>query len=159
VSVNFLRKGFGAGRAGGNPVLVESLERRRSIGPEPANDTGRLTTLVYRKLHGTARRHMKGERAPNALQTTGLANDIYLRLVDVQNIEGQHRAQFFGLAAQLMHRILIDAARTRRQAGRRRDSSGHQTGRYARSGAGRVLYHSRRTADRAGRDVDTTQAM
>jgi RNA polymerase sigma factor (TIGR02999 family) len=42
-----------------------------------------------------------------------LVNEVYLRLVDVQNIDWRHRAQFFGLAAQLMRRILVDAARTR----------------------------------------------
>jgi RNA polymerase sigma factor (TIGR02999 family) len=60
-----------------------------------------------------ARRYLKDERAANTLQTTALVNEVYLRLVDVRNIDWQHRAQFFGLTAQLMRRILVDAARAR----------------------------------------------
>src|SRR5437016_7970003 len=60
-----------------------------------------------------ARRYMKNERPGNTLQTTALVNEVYLRLVDVKNIDWQHRAQFFALSAQLMRRILVDAARAR----------------------------------------------
>jgi RNA polymerase sigma factor (TIGR02999 family) len=56
---------------------------------------------------------MWNERPGNTLQATALVNEVYLRLVDVRNIDWQHRAQFFGLAAQLMRRILVDAARAR----------------------------------------------
>jgi RNA polymerase sigma factor (TIGR02999 family) len=73
----------------------------------------RLTELVYRELRRMARRYMKGERAGNTLQTTALVNEVYLRLVDVKNIDWQQRAQFFALSAELMRRILVDAARSR----------------------------------------------
>lgn len=93
------------------PAEITLLLKAWSDGDQSA--LSRLTTLVYRELHRMARRYMKDERAANTLQATALVNEVYLRLVDVQKIEWQHRAQFFGLAAQLMRRILIDAARTR----------------------------------------------
>jgi RNA polymerase sigma factor (TIGR02999 family) len=73
----------------------------------------RLAALVYDELHRMARRYMKDERAGNTLQTTGLVNEVYLRLVDVKNVDWQQRAQFFAITAQMMRRILVDAARAR----------------------------------------------
>jgi RNA polymerase sigma factor (TIGR02999 family) len=73
----------------------------------------RLTALVYRELRRMARRYIRNERAGNTLQPTALVNEMYLRLVDVKNIEWRHRAQFFALSAALMRRILVDAGRTR----------------------------------------------
>jgi len=52
------------------------------------------------------------------LQTTALVNEVYLRLVDTNNVGWQHRGQFFSICAQMMRRILIDAARARRAAKR-----------------------------------------
>jgi len=60
-----------------------------------------------------ARRYMKNERLGNTLQTTALVNEVYLRLVDVKNVDWQHRAQFFAISAQMMRRVLVDAARAR----------------------------------------------
>jgi RNA polymerase sigma factor (TIGR02999 family) len=60
-----------------------------------------------------ARRYMKNERRANTLQTTALVHEVYLRLVDVTKVELHHRAQFFAMAAQMMRRILVDAARVR----------------------------------------------
>jgi RNA polymerase sigma factor (TIGR02999 family) len=60
-----------------------------------------------------ARRHLKNERQANTLQTTALVHEVYLRLVDVTKVEWQQRAQFFAMAAQMMRRILVDAARAR----------------------------------------------
>jgi RNA polymerase sigma factor (TIGR02999 family) len=56
---------------------------------------------------------MKNERQGNTLQTTALVHEVYLRLVDVTKVEWQERAQFFAMAAQMMRRILVDAARKR----------------------------------------------
>src|SRR5436305_1019929 len=56
---------------------------------------------------------MRNERGGNTLQTTALVNEVYLRLVDVKNIDWQQRAQFFAIAAQMMRRIPVDAARAR----------------------------------------------
>jgi RNA polymerase sigma factor (TIGR02999 family) len=60
-----------------------------------------------------ARRYMNNEAEDNSLQATALVHEVYLRLVDVTNVEWQARAQFFAIAAQIMRRILVDAARGR----------------------------------------------
>src|SRR5262245_21349933 len=72
-----------------------------------------LAPLVQEELHRLAKRHMAGERQGHILQTTALVNEAYLRLIDWQNVEWQNRAHFFGLAAQIMRRILVDFARAR----------------------------------------------
>lgn len=56
---------------------------------------------------------MKNERHANTLQATALVHEVYLRLIDVTRVEWQERAQFFAMAAQMMRRILVDAARAR----------------------------------------------
>jgi RNA polymerase sigma-70 factor (ECF subfamily) len=61
-----------------------------------------------------ARRYMAGERPSHILQTSALVNEAYLRLVDVKNVNWQNRAHFFGVSAQMMRRILVDFARSRR---------------------------------------------
>jgi len=74
-----------------------------------------LTPLVQGELHRLAKRYMAGERQGHILQTTALVNEAFLRLVDWQNVEWRNRAHFFGLAAQIMRRILVDFARARRR--------------------------------------------
>ena len=61
-----------------------------------------------------ARRYMKNEDQDNTLQATAIIHEVYLRLVDVRDVEWRARAQFFAVAAQMMRRILVDAARARR---------------------------------------------
>jgi RNA polymerase sigma factor (TIGR02999 family) len=78
----------------------------------------RLTPKVYAELRRMARRHMRKERPDNTLQTTALVNEVYLRLVDVKIAEWQDRAHFFAVSAQMMRRILVDAARARASAKR-----------------------------------------
>jgi len=73
----------------------------------------RLTEHVYPELRLMARRYMKDEAQGNSLQATALVHEVYLRMVDVTNVEWQARAQFFAIAAQMMRRILVDAARAR----------------------------------------------
>jgi RNA polymerase sigma factor (TIGR02999 family) len=73
----------------------------------------RLAERVYPKLRLMARRYMKNERHANTLQATALFHEVYLRLIDVTKVEWQERAQFFAMAAQMMRRILVDAARAR----------------------------------------------
>ena len=73
-----------------------------------------LTPLVYEELHRLAHRYMGGERAGHTLQTSALVNEAYVRLVDWKTVRWQNRAHFFGVSAQLMRRILVDFARTRR---------------------------------------------
>jgi RNA polymerase sigma-70 factor (ECF subfamily) len=56
---------------------------------------------------------MAGERAGNTLQATALVNEAYLRLIDVQRVRWQDRAHFLAMAARLMRRVLVDAARSK----------------------------------------------
>jgi RNA polymerase sigma factor (TIGR02999 family) len=73
---------------------------------------GRLAEHVYPELRLMARRYMKNEARGNTLQATALVHEVFLRMVDVTNVGWQARAQFFAIAAQMMRRILVDAART-----------------------------------------------
>jgi len=78
----------------------------------------KLTPLVYAELHRLAKGYMIGERPGHSLQTTALINEAYLRLIDWKNVRWQSRAHFFGVAAQVMRRILVDFARSRQYARR-----------------------------------------
>ena len=71
----------------------------------------KLVPLVYDQLKRLARRYMRRERASHTLQTTALVHEAYLKLVGQHSPHWQGRAQFYGIAAQLMRRILIDHAR------------------------------------------------
>lgn len=93
------------------PSEITVLLRAWRDGDQAAFD--RLASLVYDDLVRMARRYMNNEREGNTLQTTALVNEAYLRLVDVKNDGWRDRAQFFALSAQLMRRILVDAARAR----------------------------------------------
>jgi RNA polymerase sigma factor (TIGR02999 family) len=77
-----------------------------------------LMPLVYDDLRRLARRYMRREGTGHTLQTTGLVNEAYQRLVDQKHVRWQDRAHFFGIAAQLMRRILVDHARTRKRVKR-----------------------------------------
>ena len=72
-----------------------------------------LTPRVYRELRRMAMNFMKGERDGHSLQATALVHEVYLRLVDVRNVDWEGKAHFFSLCAQLMRRILVDQARKR----------------------------------------------
>jgi RNA polymerase sigma-70 factor, ECF subfamily len=78
----------------------------------------RLTPLVYAELRRLAKGYMFGERPGHTLQTTALINEAYMRLIDWKNVRWQGRAHFFGVAAQVMRRILVDFARARHYAKR-----------------------------------------
>jgi RNA polymerase sigma factor (TIGR02999 family) len=82
-----------------------------SDGDEAALD--RLAPLVHNELHRLARRYMSHERDNHLLQTSALINEAYLRLIDWKSVRWQNRAHFFGVAAQMMRRILVDFARQR----------------------------------------------
>ena len=75
----------------------------------------RLMPLVHDELHLLAHRYMAGERLGHPLQTTALVNEAYLRLIDSSRVRWQNRAHFFAVSAQLMRRILVDAARARKK--------------------------------------------
>ncbi len=77
-----------------------------------------LLPVVYGELRHIAARYFLHERPGHTLQATGLVHEAYFKLVDQQRVSWQNRAQFFGVAAQLMRRILVDHARTRGAAKR-----------------------------------------
>jgi RNA polymerase sigma factor (TIGR02999 family) len=70
-----------------------------------------LLPLVYEELRYVARRQLRRERAGHTLQPTALVHEAYLRLVDQRQVSWRSRAHFFGVAAQVMRRILVDDAR------------------------------------------------
>jgi RNA polymerase sigma factor (TIGR02999 family) len=73
----------------------------------------RLTPLVMQELKRIAHRQMGAEHGERTLQTTALVNEAWMRLVDVQNVNWEDRAHFFGISARIMRRILVEAARAR----------------------------------------------
>ena len=77
-----------------------------------------LAPLVYRELHRIAESFMRHERADHTLQPTALVHEAFLRLVDQREVNWQNRAQFFGVAVQMMRRILVNHARDRHAAKR-----------------------------------------
>ena len=70
-----------------------------------------LLPVVYAELRRIAGRQLRSERANHTLQPTALVHEVYLRLVDQRHVDWQNRAHFFGVAAQVMRRILVDHAR------------------------------------------------
>ena len=83
-----------------------------------ASALDRLTPLLYDEMRRLAHRHMRREQSGNTLQTTALANEAYLRLAGITGMSCQDRSHFLALAAEMMRRILVDAARARRAAKR-----------------------------------------
>jgi RNA polymerase sigma factor (TIGR02999 family) len=77
-----------------------------------------LTPRVYKELRRIAGNFMKDERPDNTIQATALVHEAYLKLIDITNVDWQHRAHFFAISATLMRHILLDRAR-RRLAGKR----------------------------------------
>ena len=73
-----------------------------------------LVPLVHEELRRIARQQMGRERGGHTLQPTALVNEAYLRLIDVKRIQWQDRQHFFAMAARVMRRVLVDAARARR---------------------------------------------
>jgi RNA polymerase sigma factor (TIGR02999 family) len=77
-----------------------------------------LMPIVYEELRRQAARYLRREQAGHTLQTTALIHEAYVRLVDQRNVQWQNRAHFFGVAAQMMRRILVDHARTKKRVKR-----------------------------------------
>lgn len=90
---------------------VTGLLRKWGEGDQTALEE--LTPLVYEELRRMAHQHMRLEKPGHVLQTSALINEAYLRLVDEPGIEWESRSHFFGIAARLMRRILVDDARRR----------------------------------------------
>lgn len=101
--------------------------------PLPSPETSRITELlvswgngdeaaleqllphVERELHRIAHRYMRREHADHTLQTTALINETFLRLIDENRIRWQNRAHFYGIAARIMRRVLLNYARDKRR--------------------------------------------
>src|SRR5947209_12134514 len=108
VSIFFGRTAMSAPGPEGVTALL--LEWRN--GDEAALE--KLIPLVYDELRRLARRCMLNERPNCTLQPTALVNEVYLRLVRSSRVQWRDRAHFFAVSAQLMRRVLVDAARKRR---------------------------------------------
>jgi len=93
------------------PHDVTVLLQNWSRGERDALD--KLIPLVYDELHRIAHRYMSRERPGRTLQTTALVNEAYMRLIDAGGVQWEARTQFFGIAANLMRRILVELARAR----------------------------------------------
>jgi RNA polymerase sigma factor (TIGR02999 family) len=98
------------------PHEVSQLLVAWSNGDEAARD--QLMSLVYHELHRLAHHYMQRESSGHTLQTSALVNEAFLRLVDQREVQWRNRAHFFGIAAQMMRRILVDYARSRRNVKR-----------------------------------------
>jgi RNA polymerase sigma-70 factor, ECF subfamily len=95
---------------GGAPDITALLKQWQS-GDGAALEL--LMPLVYAELHRIASRYLARERTSHTLQSTALVHEAFVKLVDQRRVDWQNRAQFFGLAAQAMRRILVDHARNR----------------------------------------------
>jgi RNA polymerase sigma-70 factor, ECF subfamily len=98
------------------PENVTQLLVDWSRGDQKALD--KLMPLVYSELRRLAGNYLRRERQGHTLQPTALVNEAYLKLIDQKNAKWQNRAQFYGVAAQLMRRILVDHARQHQAAKR-----------------------------------------
>jgi RNA polymerase sigma factor (TIGR02999 family) len=92
-------------------VEVTQLLRAWGDGVEGALE--QLAPLVEHELHQLAHKYMSRERPGQTLQTTALVNEVYIRLIDIQQVSWQNRAHFFAISARMMRRILTDFARSR----------------------------------------------
>jgi RNA polymerase sigma factor (TIGR02999 family) len=92
-------------------VDITGLLKAWGQGDQAAFD--RLMPLVYGQLRAQARHHMRKERSGLTLQSTALVHEVYLRLTKAQDVDWQDRVHFFALSAQIMRRVLVDAARAR----------------------------------------------
>src|ERR1041384_2930323 len=95
---------------------VTTLLQAWSAGDIGARD--QVIAVVYDELRRRAAAQLRGERPGHVLQPTALVHEAYLRLVDQRHVMWRNRGQFFGLACQMMRRILVDRARAHRMAKR-----------------------------------------
>jgi RNA polymerase sigma factor (TIGR02999 family) len=116
--------------------MIRAKKRDGGMSPEPRDNITRLLLdwsggneaalanlfpMVYDELRAIAQSHLRRERSKHTLQRTALVHEAYLRLVDQKSVTWQSRAHFFGLASQMMRRILVDHARKRGAAKRGSD--------------------------------------
>jgi RNA polymerase sigma factor (TIGR02999 family) len=94
-----------------SPAVVTQLLVNWNNGDKAALD--QLMPLVYAELHRLAASYLSRERSDHTLQPTALVNEAYLRLIKQNAVAWENRAQFFGIAAQMMRRVLVNHARDR----------------------------------------------
>ena len=102
------------------PPTITQLLMQWSNGDPQALD--QLTPLVYDELRQMARTYLRRERPDHTLQATALVHETYLRLIDQHSVSWQNRAHFFGIASQMMRRILVNHALARAAAKRGGDA-------------------------------------
>ena len=107
---------YNAGVAPPDSVDITGLLKAWGQGDQQALE--QLMPLVYAQLRAQARRYMRGEHSGVTLQSTALVHEAYLRLINAQDVDWHDRVHFFALSAQIMRRILVDAARARSAAKR-----------------------------------------
>jgi RNA polymerase sigma factor (TIGR02999 family) len=93
------------------PEDVTELLNKWTKGDQAAHS--QLVNVVYQELHSRAANYLRYERKDHTLQPTALVNEVYLKLINQKDISWQNRAQFYGVAAQMMRRVLVDHARSR----------------------------------------------
>jgi RNA polymerase sigma factor (TIGR02999 family) len=101
-----------------DPSAPDTTQLLRAWAGGDAEALKQLTPRVYRELRGVARRLLQNERAGHSMQSADLVNEAYLRLVDINQLDWQHRVHFFAMASTLMRRVLMDRARRRMAAKR-----------------------------------------
>lgn len=118
----------------GEPLIFFPKQDAKSVNQEPPaadvtqilqdwsdgnqDASSRLMPLVYEELRRLARDYLRRERSDHTLQATALVHEAYLRMVPENNVTWQNRAHFYGIAARLMRRILVDHARAHNAAKR-----------------------------------------
>jgi|SRR5215469_11498261 len=96
-----------------SPAEVTSLLNKLAQGDQEA--AAKLVPLVYDELRRIAASRLRHERPGHTLQTTALVHEAYIKLAGQRNTKWQNRAQFFGVASQVMRRILVDYARSQQR--------------------------------------------
>jgi RNA polymerase sigma factor (TIGR02999 family) len=99
-----------------SPDEITEMLRAWGEGDREALDA--LVPHVYDELHRQAHRYLRGERHNHTLQTSALINEAYIRLAGQKDVHWQNRTHFFGIAASIMRRILVDYARTQQRVKR-----------------------------------------
>src|SRR3954471_20439206 len=97
----------------GNAQCSETTQLLRAWANGDQRALEQLTPRVYEELRRIAGHFMRNEQAGRTIQTTALVHEAYLKLIDIDNVDWQHRAHFFAVSAQIMRRILLDQARRR----------------------------------------------
>ena len=95
------------------PETTETTRLLRAWASGDQAALARLMPRVYRELRRIAGHHMQNEQTGRTIQTTALVHEAYLKLIDVDNVDWEHRAHFYAVSSQIMRRILLDRARRR----------------------------------------------